>query len=215
MPTCGRRREPSGASWGHLSRPGQEDDDAWRHQTAGRKCLVAAGFRVEPPIGIEPMTYALRGALLPRSHSVTCTDSTTDRTRSADCTGISRRPVPRSAMAACHLFVRIWPGQPGSTAPGRPSRLRSMGLKPKGEPVSASTDWSTVPNGCAEAELKRLRRGRGPPWHAFTTRPGDDAPVPRGARQAGNGVEWLPAMRLGRSSADELLLDNPPEVLAR
>ena len=26
----------------------------------GRKCLVAVGFWVEPPIGIEPMTYALR-----------------------------------------------------------------------------------------------------------------------------------------------------------
>jgi hypothetical protein len=32
--------------------------------------------------------------LLPRSHSVTCTDSTADRTGSADCTGISRLPVP-------------------------------------------------------------------------------------------------------------------------
>jgi hypothetical protein len=29
------------------------------------KCLVAAGFRVEPPIGIEPMTYALREARSP------------------------------------------------------------------------------------------------------------------------------------------------------
>ena len=33
--------------------------------------------------------------LLPRSHSVTCTDSMADRTGSADCTGISRPPVPR------------------------------------------------------------------------------------------------------------------------
>jgi hypothetical protein len=24
------------------------------------KCLVTGSFRVEPPIGIEPMTYALR-----------------------------------------------------------------------------------------------------------------------------------------------------------
>jgi hypothetical protein len=24
------------------------------------KCLVVKGFRMEPPIGIEPMTYALR-----------------------------------------------------------------------------------------------------------------------------------------------------------
>jgi hypothetical protein len=44
--------------------PEQQDEDA---DDAGsrRKCPVATGFWVEPPTGIEPMTYALRGACLP------------------------------------------------------------------------------------------------------------------------------------------------------
>ena len=38
----------------------------------GFKCLVVAGFRVvvEPPIGIEPMTYALREACYLAAHAV-------------------------------------------------------------------------------------------------------------------------------------------------
>ena len=36
--------------------------------------------------------------LLPRSDSVTCTDSTMDRTRSSDCTGIWQPPVPRPTV---------------------------------------------------------------------------------------------------------------------
>ena len=39
--------------------------DGWLHpergqNRTGRKCLIVRGFRMEPPIGIEPMTYALR-----------------------------------------------------------------------------------------------------------------------------------------------------------
>jgi hypothetical protein len=37
-----------------------------------------------------------------RSRSMTCTDSTADRTRSADCTGISRLPVPRPVPRLSH-----------------------------------------------------------------------------------------------------------------
>jgi hypothetical protein len=35
----------------------------FRRLEGRRKCLVVTGFRAEPPIGIEPMTYALRGGL--------------------------------------------------------------------------------------------------------------------------------------------------------
>ena len=58
MPTCGRRHGLSGASWGHLSRPNSRT----RTRTMRERTKVpgVAGFLVEPPIGIEPMTYALR-----------------------------------------------------------------------------------------------------------------------------------------------------------
>ena len=34
------------------------------------ECLVVTGFRVEPPIGIEPMTNALRGARQRAPHAL-------------------------------------------------------------------------------------------------------------------------------------------------
>ena len=49
--------------------PEQQDEDA-DDAGSGRKCLVVEGFRVEPPIGIEPMTYALRGGI--RSSTAVC-----------------------------------------------------------------------------------------------------------------------------------------------
>jgi hypothetical protein len=63
--------------------------------------------------------------LLPRSHSVTCTDSTTDRTRSADCTGISRPPVPRPAVdrrSPTYYYAESAAPRPGVNAGiGQPS----------------------------------------------------------------------------------------------
>jgi hypothetical protein len=56
MATCGRRRGSSGTSASPEEAIENEDDQApWL------KCLVAAVWWVEPPIGMEPMTYALRG----------------------------------------------------------------------------------------------------------------------------------------------------------
>src|SRR5262249_34716317 len=53
-----------GGTTGHLSHPRQAFE-----QTAGRgrvrKTLRSWAFSVEPPIGIEPMTYALRGGFRP------------------------------------------------------------------------------------------------------------------------------------------------------
>lgn len=48
--------------------------DAWLFETphggaSGRKYLVRVGVLVEPPIGIELMTYALRGGITGRSPS--------------------------------------------------------------------------------------------------------------------------------------------------
>ena len=42
------------------SEPPELPDEEADAVGAGRKCLVRAGAWVEPPIGIEPMTYALR-----------------------------------------------------------------------------------------------------------------------------------------------------------
>src|SRR6266704_7008396 len=39
---------------------------------------------------------------VPRFRSLTCTDSTADRTRGADCTGISQLPVPRPVPRLSH-----------------------------------------------------------------------------------------------------------------
>ena len=43
----------------------------------------------------------LRGTI-PRSHSITCTDSTTNGSDGPDCTGISRHPVPRPVPRLSH-----------------------------------------------------------------------------------------------------------------
>ena len=45
--------------------------------------------------GVRTDDLRITRGLLPRSHGVTCTDSTAGHARSADCTGISRLPVPR------------------------------------------------------------------------------------------------------------------------
>jgi hypothetical protein len=39
-------------------------------QRAGTRCLVEAVFQLEPPIGIEPMTYALRVACCLPAHAL-------------------------------------------------------------------------------------------------------------------------------------------------
>jgi len=49
----------------------------------------------EPPIGIEPMTYALRGTRDLPAHA-SCTDSTGNRTDRTGGAGIIRRPGPRT-----------------------------------------------------------------------------------------------------------------------
>src|SRR5215469_187875 len=65
MPTCGRPPSSSGTSRGHLGRPG----GAFERITVPAKVrkFLRAGLPAwsrpsEPPIGIEPMTYALREA---------------------------------------------------------------------------------------------------------------------------------------------------------
>ena len=55
------------------SEPPGASDRRRRRAGDGRKCLVEAVSRVEPPIGIEPMTYALREGLEPSTAVQTVT----------------------------------------------------------------------------------------------------------------------------------------------
>jgi integrase-like protein len=57
MPTCGRLRSSSGAPRGYLSHPKEAFE-----RMASRGQVRKTGHELEPPIGIEPMTYALREA---------------------------------------------------------------------------------------------------------------------------------------------------------
>src|SRR5436309_912533 len=60
MPACGRPPASSGAPRGHLSdRRGAFERNPSRGRM--RKTLRSWAFVVEPPWGIEPQTYALRG----------------------------------------------------------------------------------------------------------------------------------------------------------
>src|SRR5215831_20204800 len=61
MPTCGRLPSSSGASRGHLGHP-RAAFERTADRGEVRKTPRSWAFSVEPPIGIEPMTYALREA---------------------------------------------------------------------------------------------------------------------------------------------------------
>jgi hypothetical protein len=65
----------------------------------------------DPAPGVSELGAAYRNrtddlritrGLLPRSHSMTCTDSTTNGSEGPDCTGISRHPVPRLVPRLSH-----------------------------------------------------------------------------------------------------------------
>ena len=81
-----------GASWGHLSRPNSKT----RTRTMQERTKVPGSGRVLGGAAYRNRTDDLRitRGLRLCSHSLTCTDSTANRTGSADCTGISRLPVP-------------------------------------------------------------------------------------------------------------------------
>ena len=68
-----------------------------RSTTRSTPANLVFDFRFLPGAAYRNRTDDLRitRGLLPRSHSLTCTDSTANRTGSPDCTGISQPPVPR------------------------------------------------------------------------------------------------------------------------
>ena len=70
------------------------------------KCLVTAGFRVEPPIGIEPMTYALRGARSLTGHALAAALAWIIALTALAALGLSGMPspqtVPRPRFLSCY-----------------------------------------------------------------------------------------------------------------
>jgi hypothetical protein len=72
--------------------PGQEDEGA--DDTKSDERAGSGGFGVEPPIGIEPMTYALRGACFPALVAWPARILQRTTAMALDCTGISWPAVP-------------------------------------------------------------------------------------------------------------------------
>src|SRR5437899_12505426 len=72
-----------------------------RRLVASRLCLPTWPERAHPQL--ESCRRRITRGVLPRSDSLTCTDTTTDRTQSAGCTGNMRpavpRPVPRPSRS--------------------------------------------------------------------------------------------------------------------
>ena len=64
------------------------------HRTQENTSLTCRS--TEPPIGIEPMTYALRGARPPSRTRVSCTDTTGHRTDGTRRAGTIQGHVPRT-----------------------------------------------------------------------------------------------------------------------
>jgi len=96
---------------GRLTSYGSQPSDDWQRLDAP----IRAQHEVHPPV--ETGQRRITRGLIPRTRGVTCTDSTADRTRSADCTGISRLPVPRPVPRLSHRpqvatveSSGLWPG---------------------------------------------------------------------------------------------------------
>src|SRR5690348_7944245 len=129
MPTCGRRHGLSGASWGHLSRP----DSKTRMRTTRERTKVPGkgGFLVEPPIGIEPMTYALRGACALPAHALAAPTAPAIALTALAALGLSGYPVHEPVHARGRdslprlLPVAIIEDSPRSDYPARRSMNRS------------------------------------------------------------------------------------------
>ena len=128
-----RPRGPSGASWGHLSRTISRR----KPRTARRRTKVPGRGEVRGGgAAYRNRTDDLRitRGMTPRTHAMTCTETTADRTGSADCTGISRPAVPRPVPRASRHHRRP-PQDQGPfcrAAFGRTSRVTSTTM-----PVSA------------------------------------------------------------------------------
>ena len=93
MPTCGRQLGLSGTSRGHLSRLGR-----LTRRTAKRRRTEMpgeSGFSGGAAYRNRTDDLRITRGMLPCIDGMTCTDSTPDSTSSADCTRISRPPVPR------------------------------------------------------------------------------------------------------------------------
>jgi hypothetical protein len=153
-----------------------------------RKTLRCWAFWVEPPIGIEPMTYALRGRFRPSSvvHQFTPT-LLIDVLRSGH---VQNHP----GVLLAHPLARppVGAGRPAPPSGATSSALRTprsrLGLRSpsRGEPqVNAeASETVSVPRAeldALKAELKRLRRevGRDVARRRIQADPGpgDDAPV--------------------------------------
>jgi len=90
----------SGTSRGHLSRLGR-----LTRRTAKRRWTKVpgeSGFLRGAAYRNRTDDLRITRGMLPRSHSMTCTDSTTNGSDGPDCTGISRHPVPRPVPRLSH-----------------------------------------------------------------------------------------------------------------
>jgi hypothetical protein len=66
-------------------------------------CLVAAVFGVEPPIGIEPMTYALRGARSLSAHALAAPIAGVIARMALTALGLSGDPVHEPVHEPVHV----------------------------------------------------------------------------------------------------------------
>ena len=83
---------------GHL-RPTMAYSNGNKPGQSTKKTITTWDFAAEPPIGIEPMTYALRGARAPAEHALAAPIARVNGTEGTDRTGgagITRRPGPRT-----------------------------------------------------------------------------------------------------------------------
>ena len=108
-----------------------------RRLSASRRQYVAR-TRAQPPA--ETSQQHITAGLFPRSHNMTCTDSTTDRTGSPDCTGVSQPSVPRLShrprlAAVVSSPDLLFPGRSRGQLQIGPSRPRrsTLGLKRRTE----------------------------------------------------------------------------------
>ena len=89
-----------GGILGHLSRP----DSETRTRTTRERTKVPGESGFSGGAAYRNRTDDLRitRGPFPRSHSMTCTDSTTNGSDGPDCTGITRHPVPRPVPRLSH-----------------------------------------------------------------------------------------------------------------
>jgi hypothetical protein len=87
------------------SEPPESRDAGRGRNWTGRKCLVLRGFRVEPPWGIEPQTYALREARQWATHALAAPIARAIALTALAALGLSTDPF-HGPFHACDLASR-------------------------------------------------------------------------------------------------------------